>query len=65
MDRSDALMERKIDSATEGLKPQFANMVEKLFDRSPTNGSLVSEFISSLKIEINLSAGHKWNFIFL
>lgn len=40
-------------------------MLETLYDRSPDNGSLVSEFISSLKIEMNLSSGHRWNFVFL
>jgi len=61
INKSDALIERKIDSTTEGLKPQFENMLKILFDRSPNNGSLVSEFIASLKIEINLSVGHKRN----
>lgn len=62
---SDSLVEIKLDNATEGLKPQFVNMLQSLYLKSRDNALQVSNFLCSMKVESNLSVGHRKNFVFV
>jgi integrase len=53
-------IEMKIDSVTEGLEAQFANKVRRV---SMDNRLVIIDYLSSMKLEINISHNHKRNYI--
>lgn len=53
-------VEMKIDSVTEGLEAQFANRIRRV---SMDNRLVIIDFLSSMKLEINISYNHKRNYI--
>jgi hypothetical protein len=50
----------RIDAVTEDLGAQFANLIRRV---SKENIVSITDFISSMKLEINISYHHKGNFI--
>ncbi|HEY7571550.1 MAG TPA: hypothetical protein VH796_09285 [Nitrososphaeraceae archaeon] len=55
-----SFIEMKIDSVTEGLEAQFANKIRRV---SIDNRLIVINFLSSMKLESNISHSHKRNYI--
>lgn len=53
-------VEMRIDSVTEGLEAQFANRLRRV---SMDNRLIIIDFLSSMKLEINISYNHKRNYI--
>jgi integrase len=50
------ILERKLQNITDGIRPAFLNM---LYTLSEVNASIISEYISTMKTEINLSSNYK------
>ena len=57
---SESSIEMRIDAVTEGLGVEFANLIRRV---SKDNIVSITDFISSMKLEINISHHHKGNFI--
>ena len=58
----DALFDRKIDIATEGLELQYVNLLRNL---RPENAMTIVNYIHAMRTEINLSDNYKRLNIFL
>jgi hypothetical protein len=50
------ILERKLQNITDGIRPAFLNM---LYTLSEVNASIIAEYISTMKTEINLSSNYK------
>src|SRR5919109_803710 len=50
------ILERKLQNITDGIRPAFLNM---LYTVSEVNASIIAEYISTMKTEINLSSNYK------
>ena len=57
---NESSIEMKIDAVTDGLGAQFANLIRRV---SKGNKVSIIDFISSMKLEINISHHHKENYI--
>jgi hypothetical protein len=57
---TDPLLSRKIDNATAGLRPSFAKSLYRL---SEDNAATITDYVQSMKQEINLSNNYRKNVI--
>ena len=57
---SESSVEMKIDAVTDGLEAQYANQIKRV---SMDNRLSIIDFLSSMKLEINISHNHKRNYI--
>jgi len=55
--RETSLIDQKLERATEGLEPYFLEHLKTKISRE--NGIVIAEYISSMRIETNLSDNHR------
>jgi hypothetical protein len=51
-------LDRKIDDATAGLRPEFSRDLHSI---SEANALTIANYILAMRVEINLSDAYRWN----